>query len=327
VSTDKPIYKRGDTIYIRALLLNAHTQKPVSKKVLKDLYTDTTCKVLGPKGDCLKEGKLGELTGKMFGAKWEVPNDATGGSYTIRIQHGGNGLPSAERKVDIRAFQNPRLNSQLEFVKKGYGAGETATATLSVKRAEGGFPEGASVAFTARVDGKEVHVGTAILDKKGNCLMQFQLPKSITVGDGTLTCVIKDGGVVETASKTIPILLCSISCFVYPEGGDLVNGLESGLYIEAETPFGDPADLDADIVDSKGNVVGTISTKHEGRGKSHLTPKEGEHYSIKVTKPSGITNMIPVPKALSKHKKHSSLLLHPLMKELTRFQSLKEIWN
>ena len=36
--------------------------------------------------------------------------------------------------------------------------------------------------------------------------------------------VIQDGGVVETASKTIPILLQTVDLEFYPEGGDLIAG-------------------------------------------------------------------------------------------------------
>ena len=59
----------------------------------------------------------------------------------------------------------------------------------------------------ARIDGKETWRGTLKLDKKGVCIVSFALPAEIEEGEGTLTCVITDGGVVETASKTIPILL------------------------------------------------------------------------------------------------------------------------
>ena len=42
---------------------------------------------------------------------------------------------------------------------------------------------------------------------------------------------------------------------LYPEGGDLVEGLESGLYLEAFTKQGDPADLIGLIVDIDGKVI------------------------------------------------------------------------
>lgn len=62
-----------------------------------------------------------------------------------------------------RAFANPRLNSELDFIKKAYGPGEKASATLNVVRAEGGYPKDAKVTFTARIDGKEVFKGSGQL--------------------------------------------------------------------------------------------------------------------------------------------------------------------
>jgi alpha-2-macroglobulin-like protein len=47
-------------------------------------------------------------------------------------------------------------------------------------------------------------------------MIKFKLPKDISVGNGTLSCVIEDGGVLETASKTIPILLQSLNVKIYP---------------------------------------------------------------------------------------------------------------
>lgn len=35
------------------------------------------------------------------------------------------------------------MKLQLQFQKKGYGAGDTASANLTVERSEGGIPEGA----------------------------------------------------------------------------------------------------------------------------------------------------------------------------------------
>jgi hypothetical protein len=80
-------------------------------------------------------------------------------------------------------------------------------------------------------------------DSNGNCMVTFELPKTITSGEGTLNFVIEDGGVLETASKTIPIILEFVDVKIYPEGGDLVGDLESGIYIECFNRQGDPADI------------------------------------------------------------------------------------
>ena len=167
---------------------------------------------------------------------------------------------------------------------------------LKVTRAEGGFPVNAKVNAQVRIDGIETWKGETKIDDKGNAFIKFSLPKTMEKGDGTLNCVIDDSGVIENASKTIPILLQYIKCNVYPEGGDLVSGVENRIYIEAETPFGEPADLIGDIIDKNGQVYGTIATKHEGRGKAIFSPQFNQVYFIKVNQPSGITKLIELPK-------------------------------
>lgn len=46
-TTDKPIYKLNDTVYIRSVFLNALTQKPISKKDKTMLY-ESKCHIVGP---------------------------------------------------------------------------------------------------------------------------------------------------------------------------------------------------------------------------------------------------------------------------------------
>jgi hypothetical protein len=103
---------------------------------------------------------------------------------------------------------------------------------------------------------------------------------------------IEDGGVVETASKTIPILLQTVDLTMYPEGGDLVAGLPCQVYFEAFTPAGKPADLSGILIDEAGNRVTSFRSEHEGRGRFGLTPKAGREYRMKITEPAGITTLV-----------------------------------
>ena len=157
-----------------------------------------------------------------------------------------------------------------------YGAGDEVAAMLSVERAEGGIPQGATVAVMARVDGKEVFQGPAVVDSSGKCVARFELPRKIERGEGTLAMVIHDGGVVETASKTIPILLQTVDVELYPEGGDLIAGLPNRVYFEAFTPASKPADLAGIVIDQEGKEVARFESQHEGRGRFQLTPRVGE---------------------------------------------------
>ena len=242
--------------------------------------------VKGPKGDTVASGYAAQENA-VAGFAWDMPAGTPGGEYSVQVSHPWTGYVPGERKFDVRAYRAPRLKSQIVFLRDGYGPGDTAGATLHVERAEGGMPAGAKVTAVARVDGVEVHRGETKVDAAATARASFKLPAEIARGEGTLAWIIEDGGVVETATKTIPILLQTVDLTMYPEGGDLVAGLPDRVYLEAFTPAKKPADLAGVIVDGKGNEVATFRTEHEGRGRFDLKPAKGEKYTLKITQPAG----------------------------------------
>ncbi|MDB4624670.1 MG2 domain-containing protein [Rubripirellula sp.] len=290
VSTDKPIYRPGETMYVRGVVLHHKSRKPLPTNI----NLQAAFNIKGPKGDSVASGWVNSQE-SVFGLQWKVPDEQVGGEYTVNVTYPGYGYTPAERKFDVRVYRAPRLKSQIKFLRDGYGAGDEVAAMLSVERAEGGIPQGATVAVMARVDGKEVFQGPAVVDSSGKCVARFELPRKIERGEGTLAMVIHDGGVVETASKTIPILLQTVDVELYPEGGDLIAGLPNRVYFEAFTPANKPADLAGIVIDQEGKEVARFESQHEGRGRFQLTPRVGEKYSLKLTQPSGIDTVFPLP--------------------------------
>ncbi|MFP6611735.1 MAG: MG2 domain-containing protein, partial [Pirellulales bacterium] len=290
LSTDKPIYRAGETLYMRGVLLHHATHKPLPQ----NQNAAAVCEIKGPKGDTVASGFVNAQQ-SVLGYSWTVPEGQAGGEYTIKVSYPGHGYSPAERKFDIRAYRAPRLKSQIKFLRDGYGPGDAVVAMLEVNRAEGGVPADAKVTVIARVDGRVAYEGQTVVDDEGRCEARFQLPKQIARGEGTLALVIEDGGVVETASKTIPILLQTVDLAMYPESGDLVAGLHSRVYLEAFTPAKKPADLAGVVVDNEGRQVATFRSEHEGRARFELTPQAGKKYTLKITEPSGIKTEYPLP--------------------------------
>jgi Alpha-2-macroglobulin family/A-macroglobulin TED domain/A-macroglobulin receptor binding domain len=149
--------------------------------------------------------------------------------------------------------------------------------------------------------------------------------------DGALTVTVHDGGLVESISKSLPVLLAKLDVRFYPEGGALVAGAPTQLYVEAFLPSGEPADLDADLIELHGDEIeevkvvassssaspdaavvdadvlrerfwsrepkaslASVTTVHEGRGKCAFTPAAGAHYALKVYRPRGFYAPLPV---------------------------------
>jgi len=286
VATDKPIYRTGEKLYVRAVVLRANGHSPMT------IPGTASFEIKGPKGDTVASG-ASAIIDSVVGFSWDIPASQAGGEYTVRIFHPW-GAP-AERKFDIRTYRAPRLKSQIVFVRDGYGPGDTVAANLHVERAEGGIPAGARVSVTARVDGEETWRGETIVDGSGNAGATFKLPTAIARGEGVIAMIIQDGGTVETAAKTIPILLQTMDLAIYPEGGDLIAGLPNRVYIEGRTPAQKPADMAGVIVNAVGKEVAKFRTEHEGRGRFSFTPAKGEAYSLRISEPAGIKTVFPLP--------------------------------
>ncbi len=289
ISTDKPIYRPGEKLYVRAVPLHCETRKPL----LQEHGLIGVVEIKGPKGDTVASGQS-LLQDGVTGFSWAIPQSQAGGEYTIKVSY-PDGQPPAERKFDIRAYRAPRLKTQIKFIRDGYGVGDEVVASLHADRAEGGIPSGAPVTVLARVDGAEVFRGTTSIDAKGNCQARFKLPPEIRRGEGTLAMVIEDGGVLETASKTIPILLQTVDLTIYPEGGDLISGLNNRVYFEAFTPARKPADLAGIVVDANDQEVAKFRSEHEGRGRFSFQPVANGKYRLKILEPSGIKTQFELP--------------------------------
>ncbi|ATB42939.1 A-macroglobulin complement component [Cystobacter fuscus] len=289
VSTDKPLYRPGEQLMARGLLLDSISHKPLEHNLPANL------EIRGPKGEVITSAQV-LAQDSVWGYAWTLPPTVAGGEYTLQVTYPATGDAPAERKFDVRAYRAPRLKSQIEFLRDGYGPGDTVTATLDVKRAEGGPPTGARVTATALVDGVDVARVVGSVDARGLCTVSFKLPARIERGEGSLAFAIEDGGVVETAAKTLPILLRTLDLQMYPEGGDLVAGLPSRVYFEARTPARKPADLSGVVINQDtGETVASVRSEHEGRGRFELTPRAGVRYALRIDEPSGIRDLFPLP--------------------------------
>ncbi len=291
IATDKPIYRTGEKVYVQGVMLRADGHTPMHAQ--QSPIGPASMEIKGPKGDTVFSG-LASIVDSVVGFAWDIPSNQAGGEYTVRISLPSSTVP-AERKFDIRAYRAPRLKNQIVFVRDGYGPSDTVGANLHVERAEGGIPAGAKVSVTARVDGEEVWKGTTTVDGFGNARTSFKLPASIARGEGVIAMIIEDGGIVETATKTIPILLQTIDVAIYPEGGDLIAGLPNRVYIEGRTPAHKPADMSGVVVNNSGKEVATFHTEHEGRGRFSFIPQKGSAYSLRVVEPAGIKTLFPLP--------------------------------
>lgn len=85
--------------------------------------------------------------------------------------------------------------------------------------------------------------------------------------------------------------------FFLPEGGNMIAGNPSVIAFKCMDAYGYPVDADGDIVNSKGEVVTTFKSVHDGMGKFYLLPAADETYTAVYKVGARVTKVVlPAPK-------------------------------
>ena len=285
LQVDKPLYKPGETIWIKSWHLGVQALAGSGANGI-------TYQLVSPKGAVVLEKHVPQAGGSATN-DFELPAEAQGGEYQIRAR--GQDGTTVDRPVIVSTYEPPRVKKKLEFVRKAYGEGDTVTATIEVKRPTGEPLGNKALTAAITVDGVALPRVALTTNADGGGLVKFTLPAKIDVGDGLLTVLVEDGGVTESISKSIPIIVRKLQFAAFPEGGKLVQGLATRLYFEAKTPIGKPADVEGRIVDDHGNAVAAFATYKNGLGRIDFTPQTGRTYQAEITKPVGVTEKYALP--------------------------------
>lgn len=326
LTTDKPMYRPGETVHFRSLTLDRFSLKPVEEPLILQYL------VKKPSGEempvmqglsrllCPQDGNAVAVLGPdqkpvagVGAGDYELDANAPGGEYTLIAREARNLFPAQERKFLVNKYENPRLNKELDFTRKSYGPGDEVLAACKVTRAEGGTAlANQNVLATVRVDNQTFNAQgqpageNAIAlktDAEGKVPVRFKLPARMERGDAALSVQFTDGGSVETLVRPVPVVLKKLHIEFFPVGGDLVAGVPNSVYFQARTTLGKPADIAGRIVDERGNVVANVKTvtvadqpaANLGIGSCTLTPEFGKQYELIISSPASIEGRYPLP--------------------------------
>ena len=294
---DKPFYKPGDDIWLKAYLRDGRTHKPSSTSEI--VYVA----LINPKGNVEKTLHLIAKNGAAHG-DFRLAPDAPGGIYKVRAYtHWVKNFPEDhyfEKEVQVQAVLLPKLLMNLDFERKAYGPGDEVIAKLRLSTIENKPLNNHKFNYTVQIDGKQYNKGKSQADEEGLAYMIFSLPEKLGSNDGLLNVMIDYEGARESISRSIPIVLNNISLQFFPEGGDLIRNVKSQVAFKALNEFGKPADIAGVIVNDNGAIITEFKSYHQGMGSFHVTPEDGRQYFARITQPVDIGKEFPLPASLSK---------------------------
>ena len=83
----------------------------------------------------------------------------------------------------------------------------------------------------------------------------------------------------------------------FPEGGDLVAGVESMVAFKANDQYGLPVAVKGVLLDPKGKELASFSAEHDGMGKFLVTPEKGDSLVVAWKDEHGVERRTPLPGA------------------------------
>ncbi len=288
VTTDRPVYRPGEPVFVRAVVLDRVTALPVQGPLqLQARLVDAKGALVARDHDVVVPSGTGSFV-------LAVPAGSAGGPHRVQVQYPQGTLPLESIDIVVRSFQPPQLAKTVVLDRASYAPGARGSATVTALRlaAGGGGASGASARGALVIDGAEVWNEKRALGQDGAATFAFTIPKDVDKGAARFVATIDDGGIVETEVKPFVVPTGKVLVAAFPEGGELIAGVENSIYLEVTDALGRPIDGAGDVVDARDRVVAKFRTQHQGRGKLALQPRAGEAYRVRLT---GHATAFPLP--------------------------------
>ncbi|TNE50879.1 MAG: hypothetical protein EP343_06940 [Deltaproteobacteria bacterium] len=290
VQTDKPIYQPGETVWVRAVALR-RKNNTLLEGLGRSFY-----QLRGPRNRVLRSAHAPVYEGHSH-FSFPLSRYYAGGEYTIMIRH-RRSRTTVKKTFTLQKYQPPRIKKKLQFLRKGYGAGDTVEASLKLKSATGQPLANQTVKLDARLDGTTFKTWSQTTTATGEVIVTFALPGKLKTDDGMLVAQIPWGGITETISRPIPLQARRFRLGFFPEGGQAVQGFPNRVYFSCRrTRDNKPQDIAGMVVDEEGKVLTRLRSFHDGMGRFLYTPQGSTQYYVKLTKPAGVTEQFKLPKA------------------------------
>jgi hypothetical protein len=288
VATDRPVYRPGEPVFVRAVVLDRLTRLPLPRTTpLVARLVDANGSRLAVDHDAGSEGGVGSFV-------LAVPAASAGGPHRIEVGSPQDEFPAESVDIVVRPFQPPQLQKTIVLDRASYAPGARGAATVTALRlaAGGGGASGASARGALVLDGEEVWHERRVLGADGTATFAFTIPKDVDKGAARFVATIDDGGIVETEVKPFVVPTGKVSVAAFPEGGDLVAGVENAVYLACTDALDRPIDGAGELLDGRGRQVAKFRTQHQGRAKVGFVPRTGEAYRVRL---AGHEATFPLP--------------------------------
>lgn len=280
---DKPIYSVGDTLWFQPYLIHSVFHIPYLES--RYIYAE----LISPIDSVVYRTKV-RVTDSIWGAYIPIPYVIDNGNYTIRAytNHmknlGEDYFFKRQIKIATPGMSQLKTYAHTELKERG-------KSKLSLRFTDQLFR---SINLTkASLKLKDSNSKSIKIDEDRSIPIDLDMKDKIQ--DRSMKIEFSDQS-GNSYSTYLPIATDKQGYDVtfHPEGGYLVAGAPCRVAFKALGQNGYSTDVQVRLEDSKGNILASDSTIHEGMGLLEFTPLKGEKYKAHCVNKYNITRIYDI---------------------------------
>lgn len=313
---DKPYYAVGDTIWFKGYVtLENQSPSPLSKILYVDLINE--------KDSLVESLKLPVTNAVATGSFMLGFPDFKEGNYHVRAYTKWM-LNKTEayffkRNIVVGNALNKYLKTNVIYKGTITDKGQKVNSKISFKDETGRPYANKKVSWEAIADYERVDKGKATTDAEGNINIDFGASSKVALNGGFLQVELEPGdGRVLKEKLSLKTAILENDLQFFPEGGDLIDGINSVVAFKAIRSDGLGANFKARISDEAGETVANILPSYLGMGSFTITPKAGKKYFVNAIFENGEQKTFNLPAI-----KPSGIVLSTIQKQDSLYITMK----
>lgn len=292
LALNKSTYQLGEVVFFRALALERYSLRPPTQTMPLKVA------LVNAKGEnVLNVGVTADPSGIVSG-ELALVSSLPAGNYTVQIAAAD---PKVQIQAQRRSLEIVEQLGDLDILPQSttYHPGQKAVFNVSARAADG--KPLAEHSVSAKTDianepGVRATLVRALTNALGRAVLQFPIPDNFQGSRVNVAFEMRrpnKAGKFELikVERSIAVAPSQLEVDIYPEGGELIAGLQQRVFFRVRTLSGETAAPDGALTlhSSKGLIA--ESKPGQSLGSFTFTPDPKETYTLRLPTGSGISEI------------------------------------
>ena len=291
---DKPYYAIGDTIWFKAYVVNAEKNElsNLSKMLYVELINDK---------DSVKQSLKLPLNMGLTWADFTLNDSLKEGNYRVRayttwMRNFGEEY-FFDKTISIGNSISNTVLTKVDYTYSREAKGQKVIAKINYTDLAGQALANKEVSYHVELNFRSIIDGKGITDASGNLEISFVNNQPFVLKSGKISTKIQLDD-KKTANKSFPVKSTSNESDVqfFPEGGDMINGINTRIAFKALASNGLGININGFISDQNNNRIAEFKSEHAGMGHFRIRPATTDTYTAHIIFEDGSEKSYPLPK-------------------------------